>query len=184
VKITAVLLLAGFVAIQLPFFNEAVATMTDRWQQASKTEGNAEEVLNNRVFGTFAIGIHSAGETPWLGEGIGMGSNFAAVATTGEAEFMLGENEWERVVPEFGPIGGLLFIGARVCFAIYIVLRAVQALKRNSALSWLLVPAVVPLLVMAIMEQPTYLGFLVFGAGLCLAAARTTTGTAPRPIGA
>jgi hypothetical protein len=28
-------------------------------------------------------------------------------------------------------------------------------------------------MVMAIMEQPTFLGFMVFGAGLCLAAART-----------
>ena len=173
IKITAVLLLAGLVALQLPFFNDAVATMEERWQQASKAEGDVQGVLNKRVLGTFETGIGAAGDTPWLGRGIGMGSNFAAISTTGEAAFMLGETEWERVIPEFGPIGGLLFMGVRMCFAAYIALRALRALKRNDALAWLLVPAVAPLLVMCIMEQTTYLGFMVFGAGLCLAAART-----------
>jgi hypothetical protein len=46
-------------------------------------------------------------------------------------------------------------------------------LKLDSPLAWLLVPAVVPLLFLSIMEQPTLLGFMVFGAGICLAAART-----------
>jgi hypothetical protein len=172
VKIVVILALAGFVAIQLPFFNHAVDTMTERWQQAEKTEGDVQEVLSKRVLGSFETGLESAGTTTWLGRGIGMGSNFASVSTTGQATFMLGESEWERVVLEFGPIFGLLFMGARVGFAGYIVVRAFRALKRNAPLSWLLVPAVVPLFLITIMEQPTYLGFMVFGAGLCLAAAR------------
>lgn len=171
-KICAVLLLACFVAIQFPFFNDAVTTMSERWQAASKSEGGVQEVLNSRVLGTFESGIAAAGRTPWLGSGIGMGSSFAAFLTNGEASFMLGESEWERVVLEMGPIGGLLFMGARLCFAGYMLIQALTALRRNSPLAWLLVPGAVPLLVLSIMEQPTYLGFMVFGAGLCLAAAQ------------
>jgi hypothetical protein len=55
----------------------------------------------------------------------------------------------------------------------YLILEGLRAMKRDDSLSWLLVPAVAPLLIMTIMEQPTYLGFMVFGAGLCLAAARS-----------
>lgn len=171
-KVCAVLLLAGLVAIQLPFFNDAVATMSERWQAASKSEGDAGEILNSRIFGGFEIGIEAAGTTPWLGAGIGRGSNFASVLTTGDTSFMLGEGEWERVVLEFGPICGLLFMGARVCLAGYLLIQALAALRRNSPLAWLLVPATIPILVLSIMEQPTYLGFMVFGAGICLAAAR------------
>jgi hypothetical protein len=172
-KIVVVLLLAGFVAVQLPFFNHAVDTMTERWQQAAKSEGGVEDVLNKRVLGVFEAGGEAGASAPWLGTGVGMGSNFAAAVTGNEGTFLAGENEWERVVVEFGPLCGLLFMGARVCFAIYMVMQAMRALKRNAALAWLLVPAVVPLLIMTIMEQPTFLGFMVFGAGLCLAAART-----------
>jgi hypothetical protein len=101
-----------------------------------------------------------------------MGSSFASISQNGEFSFMLGESEWARVIPEFGPIAGLLFMGARLGLAGYIVIRALRALKHNSPLAWLLVPAVVPVMLMSIMEQPTFLGFMVFGAGICLAAAR------------
>jgi hypothetical protein len=85
---------------------------------------------------------------------------------------MLGENEWGRVVAEFGPLAGLLFMGVRVAFAGYIAMRAFRALKRNEPLAWQLLPAVLPVLVFDLMEQATFLGFMVFGAGICLAAAR------------
>jgi hypothetical protein len=171
-KIAVVLALALFIVIQLPIFNDAVQTMAERWQQSEKSEGGVQDVLGTRIFGVVGIGLEAAGNTPLLGRGIGMGSNFAAVSTTGEASFMLGESEWERVIPEFGPLAGLLFMGARVAFAFYIIMRAYRAMKRNEPLAWQLVPAVIPVLLLDLMEQPTFLGFMVFGAGLCLAAAR------------
>jgi hypothetical protein len=174
-KIAAVLAIVLFLVIQLPIFNDAVQTMSERWQQSEKSEGGVQDVLGTRIFGVMEIGLEAAGNTPLLGRGIGMGSSFAAVSTTGEASFMLGETEWERVIPEFGPIAGLLFMGARVAFAFYVILRAFRALKRNEPLAWQMVPAVVPILVLDLMEQPTFLGFLVFGVGLCLAAARIGT---------
>ena len=171
-KIVAVVALAGFLVLQLPFFHEAVDTMSDRWQQASRAEGDVEQVFGKRVLGNMESALEEAGDTPLLGRGIGMGSNFAAVSTTGDVAFLLGENEWERVVAEFGPLAGLLFMGARVALAGYIAMRAFRALKRNEPLAWLLLPAVLPVLVLNLMEQSTFLGFMVFGSGICLAAAR------------
>jgi hypothetical protein len=63
-------------------------------------------------------------------------------------------------------------MGVRMCFVGYLFLVGLQGLRRKSALGWLLLPAVAPLLIMGVMEQPTYLGFMVFDAGLCLAAAQ------------
>ena len=177
-KIAAVVLLATIFALQLPFFQDAVDTFSQRWREASKIEGDTQDVLSNRLFGVFGRGIEAAGTTPWLGEGIGMGSNFAAYIKTGSASFLLAEMEWQRVVLEFGPVFGLAFMGLRLMIAAYMMLESLRAMRRNDTLAWLLVPAVAPLLLMTIMEQPTFLGFMVFGVGLCLAAARN----AKRPI--
>jgi hypothetical protein len=128
--------------------------------------------VDNRVFGVFTDGFQSAENTSWLGKGIGMGSNVAAVLTTGTPDFLLAEMEWARVVLEFDPIFGLGFMIFRVFLSVHLVNTSFRAVKRGESLGWMLVPATVPLLVMTAMEQPTYLGFMVFGAGLCLAAGR------------
>lgn len=178
-KIGAAILLALLIVMQFSFFQDAVATFAERWQQAQRAEGDVQEVLNKRVFDTFLFGFEKAGNLALLGRGIGMGSSYAAVATTGQHQFLLGENEWQRVIPEMGPICGLLFMGARVVFVLYLLWQARRALARNSALSWLLIPAVAPLVLIGIMEQATFLGFMVFGSGLCLAAAQCPESTEP-----
>lgn len=171
-KVVAILILAGAVSFQLPFFKDGIETFQQRWQQASDDEGGIRDVFGKRVLGVFLSGVDSAGNTGWLGHGVGMGSNFAAVLTTGSSTFLMAEMEWERVVLEFGPVCGLAFLGLRVVFAIYLCLSACRVLGRKSPLALLLIPAVVPLVVMTTMEQPSYLGFMTIGAGLCLSAAR------------
>lgn len=172
-KIISVLLLAGLLAIQFSFFNTAMDTMKLRWQLAAHAEGRFQQVLNKRVWGTIASGGEAATVVPLLGKGIGIGSKFASASTVGDTHIWLaGEGEWERIVVEFGPIFGLLFLATRAGLAGYLVLQAFGALRRNSVLAWLLVPFVVPLILITIMEQPTFLGFMVFGSGICLAAAR------------
>jgi len=181
VRVITFLLLVGLVASQLPFFSDAAGSFSKRWEDASSSEGNVQEVLNGRILGSIESAFETAATAPWLGKGIGMGSNFASVLTTGRASFLLAEGEWERVVLEFGPIFGLAFMGMRVLVAIYLVLQAMHSLRRKDMLAWLLVPAVVPLLLMAIMEQPTFQGFMIFGIGLCLTAARVTKPLTIRP---
>jgi hypothetical protein len=171
-KIAAAVLLATFIVIQLPFVREGISVMSERWQNAASAEGDVNEVLYTRIFRGLEESVENAGTTPMLGMGIGMGSNFGAIQSTGTATFTLGEGEWDRVVNEFGPILGFLFIGMRFAFAAYLALRAKSALDRHSPLAWLLLPLALMLATMAVMEQATSLGFLVFCSGLCLAAAR------------
>jgi hypothetical protein len=181
VKVLVLLLLFSALIYQLPFFQDASSVMSARWEQASSSEGDVQEVLNKRIVGSIESAFETAATAPWLGKGIGMGSNFASVLITGRASFLLAEGEWERVVLEFGPVFGLAFMGMRVFLAIYLILRAMHSLRRKDILAWVLVPAVVPLLLMTIMEQPTFQGFMIFGVGLCLTAARVTRPLVIRP---
>lgn len=171
-KLLLFLLAIALLVSQLPFFGDASATLTNRFSEASHSEGSIQDVLELRIWGIFERGFESAGVTNWLGQGIGMGSNFAAVVTTGSKGFLLAEMEWERVVLEFGPICGLLFLGFRVATAVYVSVKATKRLLCNDALAWMLLPAVLPPLLFNSMEQPTYLGFAILNAGICLAASR------------
>jgi hypothetical protein len=172
IKLVCVLLLGGLLAIQFSFFNSAIDTMKLRWEQAASSEGNAHQALTKRVWEPIEAGGELAGVVPFLGKGMGFGSRFAAASQGNDGQFLAGEGEWERVIVEFGPLFGLLFLGMRVGLAGYVSLQAFQAMRRNSVLAWLLLPAAVPLIALTVMEQPTFLGFMVFGGGLCLAAAR------------
>jgi hypothetical protein len=179
-KVTGILLLVSVAASQLPFVDDAINTFSQRWTEASMVEGDTQGVLDKRVLDVVVSGFEAAASTPMLGNGIGMGSNFAAYLKVGSTSFLLAEMEWERVVLEFGPLFGLVFMGLRVLVSFYLVSRALRAMRRNNTLPWLLVPAVVPLVVLTIMEQPTFTGFMVFGSGLCLASAAATAKTPPR----
>ena len=171
-KLIPVLLLGALMAVQFSFFNEAIETMKLRWDRAAQAEGNFQEMLSRRVWGVFESAGEISSMAPLLGSGIGVGSRLASVTEGDERQFMAGESEWERVVVEFGPIFAFLFLGGRVALAVYLALEAFQALRRGSVLGWLLLPLALPLMIFGVMEQPTNLGFMVFGSGLCLAAAR------------
>jgi hypothetical protein len=174
-----VLVAVGVATLQIPVVHEAIGTFEDRWQAASDREGDVGSVFSLRVMGSIRDGLESATTVPWLGEGIGMGSMVASYLTTGSQSFLLAETEWQRVVLEFGPVLGLGFLLVRVfaCYKLFVLA------KRASGLSWLLIPATVPYLILNTMEQPTNLGFMVFGAGLCIAAARTCVAPHLRPLG-
>ena len=172
-KTAAVLILAALIVFQFSFFREGLDTLQTRWEVANAAEGgDLSGVLNKRVLGNLQDGLRAFESVQWQGHGIGLGSNFAAVTISGTVEFLAGEDEWGRVVYELGPLFGLLFMAARAGLGLYVVLQALRSLRGDSVLAWLLVPGVVPLMVLTIMEQATFLGFMVFGAGLCLAAAR------------
>ncbi len=169
-KLVVVMLLGVVVALQLPFVQDAMDTFALRWQSASRTEGDTQSVLDKRLLGVFEGGFEASGQTAWLGNGIGMGSNAASVLQTGSQSFMLAEMEWERTVLEFGPIFGLVYLGLRVFFALYLVLRSFQILGRGNALPWLLLAAALPGVLIGGMENSTSLGLTVFSSGLCLVA--------------
>jgi hypothetical protein len=162
------------VALQVPLVSEAVSTLQDRWTEASVTEGSTGDVLGLRVFGVFIEGFDAVRETGWLGQGIGLGSNMASVFETGVVGFLLAETEWPRVVQEMGPIFGLSYLVFRAAIGVELALVAISLVRLGNVLPMLLASVCVPQLLLANMEQPTALGFLIISVGLAYGSASAT----------
>jgi hypothetical protein len=173
------LLLLVLVCAQLPIFQDSLVTLQTRWEDAAQGTGGTGDstygaggLLKNRLWPTLVEPFEEASKLSWLGEGIGMGSNVAAALTTGSAGFLLSENPWLRLCQEVGPVLGLAFIGYRVFLCAQFAGNAWLALRRKSPLALLLASATLITFLLGLMEQPTSLGFMVFGAGLTFAAAK------------
>jgi len=172
IRVALVLIGAAAIASQTPVFQDAFATAQQRWNAAAHSEGDLEGVVEARVLRQFTDAFETAADTGWLGQGIGMGSNVAAVMQTGSMGFGLAEEEWPRIMLECGPLGGMIFMGFRVGLCIYILMVAFRNRQSTSTLGPLLASAFIPILLTKTIELPTHLGFMAWGGGLCLAAAR------------
>jgi hypothetical protein len=176
IQVGAVVVLAGAVCSMFPVFQDSLASFQERWSNAQASEGTGSEgstegTLKTRVLDSLVEPFEAVLDVPFVGMGIGAGSNVAAVAKTGEQNFTLAEGEWARLVQECG-VFGFLFLGYRILLGATL-LRAVFRLQwRNATLSLLLAIATLPQLVLNVIEQPTHQGFMAFGAGLCLASAK------------
>jgi hypothetical protein len=155
------------------------------------TGGGFEHGLLFRIIDDAAAPVRAIADTPLFGKGLGMGTNAAAGLLFGERGFLLAEGEWERVVRESGPILGFCYIGLRLAILIYLCRSALEALNRENPLPMLFFCAAFPEVLNGQFGVPTSLGFAVFSAGLCLAAANLPgapegTGQIPqfiRPVG-
>ena len=184
IKMVTGLCIVAVVLLQTQTVHSAMDTMQRRWRGASGAEGSVAEVLQARVLNASTESFSSAGSIPLLGRGVGMGSNAAAALTTGSVGLLLGEGEWTRIMFEFGPLGGSVFLLIRVLFGIVLAANSLRAYS-HSPLAWLLAIANTPLLLLGYMAQPTSLGFIVLGAGLTLAAVQSSKipkGTARRAV--
>ena len=165
---------AIFVALLFtPFFQEGLETFSTRWIQATSAGGSVNDAIFMRLFGDFFRTFQSLGDTPLLGYGLGLGSNFGAAVSSGMLAFTLAETEWERTVLEMGPIVGVLWLSARCGFGFYLIHSAWRCLRSGRALAWLLFGAQGLAFFTGLTEQPTSLGFLVSTTGLCLAAIKS-----------
>lgn len=149
------------------------------------TGGGLEHGIVLRLLGDLLAPLGAIADTPFLGRGLGMGTNAASGMLTGERTFLLAEGDWERVVRESGPLLGFAFIGLRIAILTYLGWTAWTALGRKNPLPTLLFCAAFPQVLNAQLGVPTTLGFAVFTGGLVLAAANegfaTSTERTPSP---
>jgi len=124
-----------------------------------------------RLLGDLAAPFGAIADTPWLGRGLGMGTNAASGMLTGERAFLLAEGDWERAVRESGPILGFAFIGLRLAILCYLGHASIAALNRKNPVPALVFCAALPHLLNGQLGVPTTLGFTVFTGGLVLATA-------------
>lgn len=169
-----ILALPGLLLItSFPIFQEGIMVHTARFGEAG---GGVQHGIIDRTLGDYLEGFYAIPDTPFFGYGLGLGTNAAAgMLAGGERTFLLAESEWPRVVKEGGPVLGLAFLFLRVGIAIYLGLSALAALRRENPLAVLLFSSSFLLVMNGQFGQPTALGFAVFGAGLCLAAANEAT---------
>ncbi|MDD5350264.1 MAG: hypothetical protein PHQ12_08650 [Chthoniobacteraceae bacterium] len=157
-----------WLVMSLPVFQEGMMVHAARFGQSC---GGVQHGIIERALGDYLDGFRAAADAPFLGYGLGIGTNAAAGMLSGERGFLLAEGEWARVVKEAGPVLGMAFLLLRVAIAAYLGWMASFAFERQrNPLPLLVFSASFLLVIQGQFGQPTALGFAVFGAGLCLAA--------------
>lgn len=170
ISIATASLLALAVLVLNPFgaaVDEGRSTTNERVEQANEFDGGVAV----RGLRQFEINQNIWEKTPAFGRGLGMGTNFAGQRYTGEAGFLLDENEWPRVIQESGIVVGSLYILYRIGLCLSILLRSLQALRLGTLLPLGLTLAGIHLLLFGAITRPTTMGFAVVSLGLALTAA-------------
>ena len=103
--------------------------------------------------------------------GNGLGSATRAGSTFGG--YIWSENAWRRAFIEGGFFFGFAFILWRLWITKDLLKVCIKSIERSNYLPIFLFGATAPILLFAILGQPTNLGFAAFGTGLCLASIKT-----------
>lgn len=155
----------------IPSFNEAVEILDTRIESANTAEASSGGPLG-RFLASFSEPFQNLDAIPFLGHGLGMGTNAGSALITGKAEFLLAEGEWARIVLESGFLLGFLFIVLRIALMCWMGKVCVEYATKGNILPLLLFGSSALLVLNGQFGQPTTLGFTVFGSGICLAACR------------
>lgn len=143
------------------FFSRAIDATQDRFTSASQSE-NVVDRITSMFFGE----AKAYADLTILGDGIGAGTNVAAVAATGKRGFQLAETETSRTILEGGLVGLLFLILKIVVIAIGLAKSFMIARKTGNYLPAMLwITTTIALLSWSIIGQLTVnaLGFLLLG---------------------
>jgi hypothetical protein len=152
------------------FFATGTDVLAARFDNASTSEGDVNDVLMDRVLAGMVYAVQNAPNLPFFGYGLGMGTNAGAVLLTGNATFLISEEEWGRVIGEMGLLMGFIVIFIRIAFSFSTLKKCVQYLRSNNPLPWMLISFGFMQILQGQWGQPTNLGFSVIAGGLVLAA--------------
>lgn len=169
---------AGSLAVFKAAFDEGVEAFSQRMQETEHVEGGFEGFVH-RFISTFTKPIYFMLDVPVLGQGLGVGTNVGSKLLTGETDFVLAEDEWERVILECGGLLGGAYLLVRVLMTLQLAAMAARACRIGHFLPLLLLGACAVPIVAGQFGQSTTLGFACFSGGLCLAAMRL-----PKPVAA
>jgi hypothetical protein len=132
--------------------------------------GGIKKGIINRTVSTFGAAAEMCSVCPFLGYGLGAGTNVGSVLLTEKMGKVTIENEWCRNIAEGGLLFGPLYILLRFSIVVYMFIKSYKSLHLSNILPMLIFGASFPNILMGQFGQANILGFAVFGAGLCLAA--------------
>lgn len=171
------LLLAIGIGTTIPAFQATSNAFVARWEGAAAAESQGDErlvgafgVFQTRVVSVFTTPLSSLDSVPFLGHGIGMGTNIGSQRLTGGLSFQLGETGWEVSLGELGLPLGLAFLLWRLCLGIWILRLALRASAQGNRLPFIMAGSSLLIVISGQLSQPTNLGFIVVCGGLTLAA--------------
>ena len=175
------------VATNLDVFHEGREVFDARFEEAGEKGIGVIGTASNwttRAFGDFYGGYLAIERAPFLGAGLGVGTNVGARVLSGQYGFLLAEGEWARVILELGPLFGIAYLSIRVIICVMVFRGTAAAARAGNSLPMLLFGSCALLLLTGQFSQSTTLGIAVFCSGLCLAAANVEAGMATPPDGA
>ena len=179
-----VAIVLGFIVSRVPIFKEGLRVITTRFTEvAEASEQTVAGSVFTRLVSGFSDSLYVLSKAPFLGYGLGIGTNAGAKLLTGHALFLLTEDEWARVFLESGPVVGVAYILWRGLIAVRIGWLCLKAVLLGNLLPMLLFSSALLPMVSGQFGQPTILGFTVFVTGLALAALNLKE-VQPRPSGA
>ena len=165
-----VIIMLGLVALlvnQSDLFGEGLKFLNLRFEEAASAEMGPIEEFFARNGEILASPLNYSLHAGLFGRGLGTGTN--AAAGLGAINGFYGENEWARNIYESGYLLGNLFLCWRMYLFYAVFIASVNQVKRGNYLPIFLWGASAELLVYGQLGQPTTLGFLTMGVGLCLA---------------
>jgi len=178
-------IISGFVALTLaigiatamPAFQERTDAFMTRWNLAADTESSDDDrlggglgVFEERILGNFTRPLSNLEAIPFLGYGIGMGTNIGAQRISGKRTFLIAEGAWASSLGEMGLPLGLTFLAWRVALFVMILSMAFKAASHGNRLPFIFSGSSLLMGLSGSLSQPTSLGFLVVSTGLTLAA--------------
>lgn len=165
------------IASQISVFDEAKEAFLRRWElSTSESQGGVKGAIIDRTLYEFTGPFIEDNDLPFLGVGLGAGTQVASILLTGERDFTLGESEWFRLTGEGGPIIGGLYIAWRVWIAVVLFKYAFLSYRKGNGIGLILLSATIYNLLIGQIGQTTILGFIAIGIGMTIASLR------PRPI--
>ena len=170
-QILLAVVVLGFIVSRTAIFKEGANVLSTRFAEvAEATEQSIPQDLISRTLSTFGDGLFVIGKAPFLGYGLGVGTNAGAKLLLGQATFLLMEGEWPRIILESGPVLGSAYLLWRLGLAVLVLWLSIRSIISGNLLPILLFASSILPMVSGQFGQPTILGFAVFVTGLAVAA--------------
>lgn len=156
-----------FIANKLNMFGDSINAFTQRFGEASKTEGGLEGTIGNRYILGFLNSLFM--DVPIFGYGIGIGTNAGASLIHGDMfSIFNAESGFGLIIGECGLFLGLIIIILRFKWTVRLVFKGWKQRKKN-ILPILLMPNLIVLLSMGSIGAVPSLGALVLTSFLYIA---------------
>ena len=162
-----------YIAGQFPVFDDAKSAFLARWERSTgESKGGVSEAIIGRTVNEFIGPFTEQEDIPFLGMGLGAGTQVGAKLLTGEKGFELGEGEWFRLTAEGGLILGTLYITWRVWLTFALAKFGLFAFRKGNGMGLIFLSATAYNLLIGQFGQSTIGGFTVIGIGLTIASMR------------